>query len=89
MHFSLLSVFMANSCLAKVVSVKFAAQPRLCAVLCKTTKQALNLSVYQDGGHPSSWIPETMEAEAIIAEISMSCHNEQITRSSFYSTKSI
>jgi hypothetical protein len=38
----------------KVVLVKFAAQLRVCTVLCETTKQAMNLSVHQDGGHPST-----------------------------------
>jgi hypothetical protein len=50
--FSLHSVFMANTRLAKVVSVEFAGRLRLCAVLCETTKQAVNLSVHQDGGRP-------------------------------------
>jgi hypothetical protein len=47
MDFTLRSVFTAESHLAKVVSVKFAAQPRFCSVLCETTKQAVNLRVHQ------------------------------------------
>jgi hypothetical protein len=74
--FTLCSVFAANFCLAMVVSVKFAAWSRLCTVLCETTKQAVNLSVHQDGGRPSAGIPEILEAEASISEISMSCHQE-------------
>jgi hypothetical protein len=60
-----------NSCLAKVVSVKFVARPRLSAVLFETRKQAVNLSVHQDGGRPSSGIPEILETEASIAKILM------------------
>jgi hypothetical protein len=45
-HFTLRIVFTANSCLAKVVPVKFATQPRLNAVLCETTKQTVILSVH-------------------------------------------
>jgi hypothetical protein len=37
MDFTLHSVFMANSHLAKVASVKFPAQQQLCTVLCETT----------------------------------------------------
>jgi hypothetical protein len=60
---------MANSHLAKVVSVKFAARPWVCAVLYETPKQAVNLSVHQDGGHPSTEILEILDKEASIAEI--------------------
>jgi hypothetical protein len=52
-------------------------------VLCETTKQAANLSVQQDGARPKTGIPEMLEKEAIIAEISMQCHDEEIPRSSF------
>jgi hypothetical protein len=38
-------------------------------VLCETTKQAVNLSAHQDGGHHRTGIPEKLETEAIIAEI--------------------
>jgi hypothetical protein len=57
--------------------VEFAAQPRLCAVLYKTTKQAVNLSVHEDGGRPRTGISEILETEAIITEISMPWHNEK------------
>jgi hypothetical protein len=60
------SVFTANSRLAKV---KFAARPRLGAVLCETAKQGVNLSVHEDGGSVSTGIPEILETEASIAEI--------------------
>jgi hypothetical protein len=76
MDFTLRSVFTASSRLAMVVLMKFAARLRLCAVLCKTTKQAVNLGVHQDGGRTSIGIPQILEAEANIAEISMSCHHE-------------
>jgi hypothetical protein len=39
MDFTLCSVFMANSRLAKLVLVKFATRPRLWAALCKTTNK--------------------------------------------------
>jgi hypothetical protein len=60
---------MANSRLAEVVSVKFAARPRVFTVLCETSKQAANLSVHQDGGRPSTGIQEKLYTEASIAEI--------------------
>jgi hypothetical protein len=60
---------MANSRLAKVVSVKFAAWPQMCALLCETSKPGVNLSVHQDGGRPNTGIPEILETEASIAEI--------------------
>jgi hypothetical protein len=56
-------VLRASSRLTKVVSGKFAARPRLCAALCGTANQAVNLSVHQD---PRIRIPE----------ISMPCHSE-------------
>jgi hypothetical protein len=62
------SVFTASSHLAKVVSVNFAARPRVCALLCETTK-ALNVIVHQDGGRSSTWIPEILDTEASTAEI--------------------
>jgi hypothetical protein len=74
--FTLRSVFTTNTRFAKVVSVKFAAWQRMCVVLCETSKQAVNLSVHQDDGHPSTGIPEILDTEASIAEISMSCHHE-------------
>jgi hypothetical protein len=40
------SVFMANFSLAEVVSVKLATRPWVCAVLCETSKQMVNLSVH-------------------------------------------
>jgi hypothetical protein len=61
-------VFMANSCLMNVVSVKFAAWPWVCAVLLETSKEAVNLSIHQDGGRPSSRIPGILDIEASIAE---------------------
>jgi hypothetical protein len=67
--FTLRSVFKDNSRSAKVVSVKSAARPRLCAVLCETIKQPTNLRVHQDEGRPSIGIPEILETEASIAEI--------------------
>jgi hypothetical protein len=82
--FNLRNVFTANSCLGEVVSGKFAARPRVCAVLYET-KQAVNLSAHKDGGSPETIIPKT---EAIIAVISVPCHNEQMPRSSFCSTTS-
>jgi radical SAM superfamily enzyme with C-terminal helix-hairpin-helix motif len=80
------NVFTANSRLAKVVSVKFAAQPLLCAVLCETAKKAVKLSVHQDGGRPRTGIPEILETEAIVAEISVSCQNQRTPRCSFCNT---
>jgi hypothetical protein len=74
--FILCGVFTANSCLAEVVSVKFSTQPQLHSVLCETTKQAVKLSAHQDGSGPRTRILEILETEAIIAEISMPCHNE-------------
>jgi hypothetical protein len=73
---SLHVVFTANSRLVKVVSVKFAAWPHVCAVLCETTKQAVNLSVHQDGRRPSTGIQEIMETEASTTEIWISCHHK-------------
>jgi hypothetical protein len=66
--FILRNVFTANSPLAGM-SVKFAGRPRLCAVLCETPKQAVNLKVHQDGGRPSTGIPEILDIEASTAEI--------------------
>jgi hypothetical protein len=60
---------MSNCRLTKVVSMKFAARPRVCAVLCETPKQAVNFSVHEDGGRPSAGIPEILDTEASIAEI--------------------
>jgi hypothetical protein len=70
--FILLSVFTPNSCLAKVVSVKFAARSRMCAVMCETTKQAVNLSVHQDGGRPSTGIPEILAQKLTL--LKSECH---------------
>jgi hypothetical protein len=69
MDFTLHNVFTANSLLVKVVSVKFAARTRVCAVLCETSKQAVNLSVHQDGGRLSTGILEILDTEASIPEI--------------------
>jgi hypothetical protein len=74
---NLRSVFTGSSRLAEVVSAKFAARPRVCVVQCET-KQAANLSVHQDGGRRGTGLPEIPETETIIAEISISCQNEQI-----------
>jgi hypothetical protein len=63
------SLFTANYRLAKVVSVKFAVRPRLWAVLYETTKQAVNLSVHQDVGRPSTRIPQIVESRVSVAEI--------------------
>jgi hypothetical protein len=49
--------------------VKFAARPRLCAVLLVASKQAANLSVRQNGGRPSTGISELLDTEADIADI--------------------
>jgi hypothetical protein len=67
--FTLRSGFTANFDLAEVVWVKFAARPRVCAVVCETYKQAVNLSVHQDGGHPSTGNQEILDTEASVAEI--------------------
>jgi hypothetical protein len=67
--FTLRNVFTANSHLAEVVSVKFAARLRERAVLCETSKEAVIFSVHQDGGRPSNGIQETLYTEASIAEI--------------------
>jgi hypothetical protein len=88
MVITLCSVFTANSRLAKVISVKFASRPLLCPELCETTKQAVNLSGHEDGGRASNGIPELLETESGFAEISTSCHHEQIPRRSFCSTRS-
>jgi hypothetical protein len=53
-------VFTASTCLAKVVLVKFTAQPWMCAILCAATKQAVNLSVHQDGRCVSTGIPRIL-----------------------------
>jgi hypothetical protein len=51
-----------NSRLAKVVSVKF---PTLAVgVQCKTSKQAVNLNMHQDGGHTSTRILEILEMKS-------------------------
>jgi hypothetical protein len=52
-------------------SEKVASRTRLRAVLFKTTKQAVNLSVHQDGERPRTSISEILETEPIDAEISM------------------
>jgi hypothetical protein len=57
-----------NSRLAKVVSEKSVARPRLSAVLFQTRKEAVNLCVHQDGGHPSIGIPEILETETSTAK---------------------
>jgi hypothetical protein len=43
-----------QSRLAEVMSGKFASRPRVCAVLCETSKEAVNLSVHQDCGRRST-----------------------------------
>jgi hypothetical protein len=72
---NLRSELTGNERLANVVSVKYAARARLWAVLCEITKQPVNLSVRQDGGHPSTGIPEVLDTKTSIAEIWMSCHH--------------
>jgi hypothetical protein len=67
--FPLRSVFMNNARFAMVVLVKFAVWPRMCAALCKTSKQAVHLSVHQDGRRPSAQIPEILDTEASTAEM--------------------
>jgi hypothetical protein len=69
--FSLRDGFTANSRLAKVVWVKFTDQPWVCAVLCKTSKQAVNLSAHQDGGRPSTGNPKILDTEPNVAEINV------------------
>jgi hypothetical protein len=64
MDCTLHGVFTANSRLAKVMSVKFATWLRVC----ETSKQTVNLSVHQDGGHPITGIPEILDTETSIAE---------------------
>jgi hypothetical protein len=67
--FIIRSVFRANSHLAQVMSVRFLAWPRVCAVLSEAPKQAVNLSVHQDGRHLSTEIPKILNTEASVAEI--------------------
>jgi hypothetical protein len=66
---TLRNVFTSNSSLAKEVSVKFATWQQVCVVLGETSKQAVNLSVHQDGGHPSTGILEILDIEAGTAEM--------------------
>jgi hypothetical protein len=51
-------------------SEKVAARPQFC-VVCAKQQNEVNQSVHQDGGRPITGIPEILETEAIIAEISM------------------
>jgi hypothetical protein len=67
--FNLLSVFTANSRLAKVVSVKVSARQRVCALLCDTTKPPMNLNVHQDGERHRTGILETLGVGTINAKI--------------------
>jgi hypothetical protein len=67
--FTLRGMFTANSQLVEVVSAKFTAQPRVCAVLCETSKQAVNLCLNQDDGRPSTGIAEILDTQPNIAEI--------------------
>jgi hypothetical protein len=60
-----------STAVCETASEKVAARPRSCAVLCETTKQAVNLCMHQDGGRHRTSIPEILESGAIIAEISM------------------
>jgi hypothetical protein len=71
--FILVSVYVANSRLAKVKTAKFAAQ--------QTNKQAVNLSVHQDDGRPCTWNPEIPDKDVDIAEFSVSCHQGKVPRS--------
>jgi hypothetical protein len=68
--------------LSDMVSVKFAARPRVCAVLCERFKQAANFSVHQDSALPGAGIQEISDIDDSVAEISISFHHEQIPRSS-------
>jgi hypothetical protein len=68
MDFTLRSVFTANSRLAEMVSEKFAAWPRVIAVLRETSKQAINFSVHEAGGRNSTGIKEILETEDSVAE---------------------
>jgi hypothetical protein len=65
-------VFTANSRLVKVVSAKFAARLRVCTVLCETTEQAVNLSVHQDGRHPSTGLQKYWTQK--LASLKSQCH---------------
>jgi hypothetical protein len=57
MDFILRSVFTTNSRLAKVGKEMFAARPRVYAALRgKNKKEAVNLSVHEDDGRPTTWI---------------------------------
>jgi hypothetical protein len=51
-------------------------------------KEAVNLSVHQVVGGPSTWIPEILDTDADTAELSVSCHHEQIPISMFYTSTS-
>jgi hypothetical protein len=68
-NFTSRSVITAKSSLAKMMSVKCAAWPRVCAVLCESSKQAENLSVQQDEGQPNTGITEILDTGASINEI--------------------
>jgi hypothetical protein len=50
-------------------SVKFAACPQVCAVLCEISKQAVNISAHQDVRCPSTGMLEILDKEARIPEI--------------------
>jgi hypothetical protein len=56
-------VFTANSRVAKVVLVKFVVRPRLCAGLCETTKQEVNLSVHQNADVP---VPKLTKLNSVV-----------------------
>jgi hypothetical protein len=61
-----------------VVTAKFAIWPHVCAALCEkerkkqTNKQMVHLSVHQDGGRPSTWIPEILDTK--LASLNSQCH---------------
>jgi hypothetical protein len=53
---------------AKAVSVKFAARPKMCALLCEISKQEVKMSVQQDGARLNTGILEILDTEASIVE---------------------
>jgi hypothetical protein len=55
----------------------------------RNTKPAVNFCVHKIGGRSSTGIPEILDREVGIAEISMSCHHGQIPRGSIFSATSI
>jgi hypothetical protein len=70
MDLTLHSVFTPTPVWRKCITEGCRPATIVCSV-CETTKQEVNLSVHQDGGRPRIGIPEILETEAIIAEISI------------------